>query len=220
MSALDTPESEMSDNEILRGLIIDLRRKIEAHLLDNDAVTSAIKQLGQIRKYDSAKFPPLIPGHSYTYVKSGQPKTVAEALLWKLGKWQVYQSFAAKYQDSAPKPGKTDVVLYAFIRHMQDPSNPIYDQHAVRALWAIDPGIEGDAARGLKSVLLNTADSWKAAGSGDDTYKCYELYVERIKEICRPHGVDLGRMDQLLMPLGQTIKRATDNYAEFRRLCE
>jgi hypothetical protein len=89
-----------------------------------------------------------------------------------------------------------------------------------RALWAIDPAIESDAVRGLKSLRLNTADTWKAAGSGNDTYKCYELYVKRIKEICGPHGLDLGRMDQLLMPLGQTIKRVTDNYAEFRRLWE
>jgi hypothetical protein len=202
---------------IVHDLVNDLRDTIAKHQLDDAAVSLAVGQLNVIREYDEERFPPLIPRYDYAYEKNDAPRTLAEALLWKLGKWTVYQGFAAKYKDPESKPDK-DVVFYAFIRHMRDPSEPIYDQHAIRALWAVDPDIKSSDTAKLKSLLFDGECEWKDTAGGDNAIECYELYVSRVKEICAYRGVNLQGLDRLLMPLGQAIKRATKTYADFEAL--
>lgn len=63
---------------------------------------------------------------------------MAEALLWKMGKWTAYKNFVRHYQSEEKLTSTGDVVFAAFTRHLRDSSNPIYDQHALRAMWAIN----------------------------------------------------------------------------------
>src|SRR6185437_7897183 len=97
----------------------------------------------------------------------GTPANLSEALLWKLGKWKSYKKFASNYKNSAAQPTKTDVVFFAFARHLEDrDNNPIYDQHAIRALWAICGKLTPEECERCKSVLLDGEGKWKTTGSG------------------------------------------------------
>lgn len=207
----------MSDKTILKELIEGLREAISSGGLTKQKVDVAISRLSQIREYDEEKFPEL-PEIRFTDSSGATPQTLAEALLWKLGKWKVYKKFASNYQVDAPDSTKTDVVLFAFVKHLKDRELPIYDQHAIRALWAIDQEME-PAEEKLKSLLFDRKGKWKKTGSGDDTIDCYDLFLKRMKKIrSKANAPTVRNVDRLLMPLGQSIKRATNNYEEFRNL--
>lgn len=207
----------MSDRT-LKKLIANLRAAISDSGLTERAVDDAIAELAKIRRYDEQKFPAL-PDMKFEDTIGATPRSLAEALLWKLGKWTVYKRFAANYQTDNPSPTRTDVVLFAFAKHLKDKSIPIYDQHAIRALWAIDEAMVNEAPK-LKSLLFNGRNIWKATGSGGDTIECYELFVDRVpKVLSKIDAPSLNKMDRLLMPLGQSIKRATGSYEEFCELC-
>jgi hypothetical protein len=170
--------------------------------------------------YDEKQFPPLIDSDKFVDSSRDSPSNLAEALLWKLGKWKSYKRFAANYAAKSPVPTKQDVVFFAFAKHLKDRGNPIYDQHSIRALWAICGNLNDEEKIKCKSLLFDGNDVWKPSGSGRDTIACYELFVRHINNVVNTDdGPSLSEIDRLLMPLGQAIKKHTKTYAEFHSLC-
>lgn len=167
-------------------------------------------------QYDSDQFPSLPNKLDWGTASPTAPQTLAEALLWKMGKWKVYQGFASHFSEEASQSKGTDVVFFAFAKHLRNRANPIYDQHALRALWAIDSGLTQDHSSVCQSVLLSKGE-WKPIASGRYSIKAYELYLSRIKQLCsRSGGPSPEALDRLLMPLGQAIKIHT-NLATFAK---
>lgn len=168
----------------------------------DDAITN-LNKLGY--RYDHNLFPPLPAEHDWGKPSLENPKTLAEALLWKMGKWNIYQSFSSHYLDQTRRP-KNDVVFYAFAKHLRCNDNPIYDQHALRALWAIDSTMTKAQSDICKSVLV-TNNKWKRIANGKNSVKAYELFLHKLQQYTSPEGSSsIDTLDKLLMPLGQAIK--------------
>lgn len=205
----------------LRELIADLQESIVNGKMNCKTVEEAIKSLAQLGyKYDNEQFPPLNDTEAFTDTSGTSPSNLAEALLWKLGKWKSYKRFAENYTRDDSIPTKTDVVFFAFAKHLKDKKNPIYDQHAIRALWAICGNLSDQEKKKCRSLLFDKNDEWKQSGSGTETIECYDLFVRHINELVNDsNGATLGEMDRLLMPLGQAIKKSTKNYSEFHTIC-
>jgi hypothetical protein len=207
----------------LEKLINTLRSAIEDNGMSSELLKNAVQELSDIDiryKYNLKRFPELINTEEYIDTSGDSPRNLAEALLWKLGKWPSYKQFASNYMSDVPKPRKTDVVFFAFANHLKDKRNPIYDQHAIRALWAIHSKLTADEKAKCRSLLFDGKDKWKQTGSGEDTIECYELFVRHINELVSTSGAaSLKEIDRLLMPLGQAIKNNTNTYDEFRSLC-
>jgi hypothetical protein len=211
----------MTKKQHLKDLVATLQQAIVSGGMNREMVNAAIKALSELdHEYDYERFPTLVNTETFTDTSGDTPSNLAEALLWKLGKWKSYKRFAANYMDDNSKATKTDVVFFAFARHLKDKNNPIYDQHAIRALWAICGKLTDDERAKCKSLLFDGQGKWKQAGSGGDTIECYELFVRHISDLVSiRNGVSKGEIDRLLMPLGQAIKKSTKTYAEFRSLC-
>jgi len=193
---------------VLKEIVADLRAAISGGGLTERQVDEAIRKLSKIRTYNEQKFPAL-PSAKFTDTSGSAPQTLAEALLWKLGHWKKYKKFAANYEAHDPRPTKNGVVLYAFVKHLKDRSQPIYDQHAIRALWAIDPEMRKHEPK-LKTLLFRRNGKWRASGNGGDPRECYKLFLDRMpKVLSKTNEPSLAKLDRLLMPLGQSIKRAT-----------
>jgi hypothetical protein len=205
----------------LKDLITVLQKAIENGEMTKQTVDTAIKNLSDLGyQYDYERFPALVGTENFTDTSGETPSSLAEALLWKLGKWKSYKKFSANYMDEDAKATKQDVVFFAFVKHLKDKNNPIYDQHAIRALWAICGKLTDDESKKCKSLLFDGKNKWKQAGSGGDTIECYELFVKHIGDLVAvSNGATKGEIDRLLMPLGQAIKKATDSYTEFHILC-
>ncbi|HUK42868.1 MAG TPA: hypothetical protein VLW48_00345 [Candidatus Bathyarchaeia archaeon] len=209
----------MERRNALRSLITRLQTAIANFGATASLVDESIKQLHSMGyAYDYEKFPPLAGTESFMDASGPVPANLAEALLWKLGKWNSYKRFAAYYTFPDSKPTKTDVVFFAFAQHLKKNDNPIYDQHALRAVWAVCQ-LTDDEARRCKSVLFDGKCRWKQTGSGSDTVECYELFVRRINDLAVKGGCARATIDHLLMPLGQAIKELTNSHHEFCELC-
>lgn len=186
------------------------------------ALTSELSSLGY--SYDQALFPPLPePGELSITPIASSPENLAEALLWKMGKWKIYKQFVANFQSANPITKKTDVVFAAFAKHLKDRAKPIYDQHTLRALWAVKNLSDHEYSQ-CKSALLmlrgERSGGWRQNLAGGSTIACYELYVKHVGElVALKDGPSMGDLDKLLMPLGQALKSSSNSYAEFRELC-
>ena len=199
----------------LKTLVATLRTRISEGTLDAAAVQGATGELASIGyAYDDSLFPPLPKDLEDPGTDLQAPNSLAEALLWKMGKWKVYKSFASHYSDSSSLPTTTDVVFYAFAKHLKNRSLPIYDQHALRALWAIDAKLSDGQASTCRHLLTKKDGYWKPIASGSKSPKGYELYVSRIAKLCE-EGIAHEDFDKLLMPLGQALKDFTKNVGEF-----
>jgi hypothetical protein len=167
-------------------------------------------------RYDSDLFPPLPSAHDWGTASAAAPQTLAEALLWKMGKWKVYQGFASHFSNETSQSKGTDVVFFAFAKHLRNRANPIYDQHALRALWAIDSGLTEDQSSKCKAVLISKGE-WKPIASGRHSIDAYELYISRVEHLSSSkNSPSPEALDRLLMPLGQAIKTHT-NLATFAK---
>lgn len=201
----------MKNHKALRDLLGTLRKAIQEKKLTEQLIECATKRLAEIghKEYNLEKFPPL-PENTPSFVGSAgdKPDNLAEALLWKLGKWKVYKNFVENFKNKdfqvSPNGG---IVFSAFAKHLQDKVNPIYDQHAIRALWTICEFTEIEQNK-CKSLLFDKACNWKDTGSGDDG-SCYLLFCEHIKSLCDGDKLSKEKLDRLLMPLGQAIKKST-----------
>lgn len=200
---------------ILGTIVASLRNHVQDGTLDARVVQSATTKLAEHHyKYDAELFPSLPSDYQWTMPGITAPESLAEALLWKMGKWQVYKSFAAYYSGTSSAPKKTDAVFYAFAKHLQSSKNPIYDQHALRALWAVDTTLTSQQAKICQSLLVKKDGNWKPYASGSRALDGYDLYVERIMALAAG-GASLGDLDKLLMPLGQALKSNTKKLSDF-----
>ena len=129
-------------------------------------------------QYDSELFPELPTNAEFCSNIDDAPNSLAEALLWKMGKWGVYRDFVNNYNTDGPLVKKTDVVFSAFAKHLKNSDNPIYDQHALRAIWDIGTNLSPDQRMQCKSALIKSKGiergSWKTTLSGKETIACYE----------------------------------------------
>lgn len=196
--------------------------------LTNEEINKAIGTLRELghNTYDRNKFPALENTDSFDVEIGSTPATLAEAFLWKLGKWPAYKTFVENYKaENMEVSKKGGIVFSAFAKHLQNNDLPIYDQHAIRSIWAICELEEKDQSR-CKSLLLDTSGAWKQTGSGDDG-SCYKLFVDQVEAICKDNNVSHRELDMLLMPLGQAIKKETrtkkkikDSKSDFQRFSE
>lgn len=195
---------------MLVDLVAILKTAVRNRALGGECIEAAIDDLRELgfNTYDSVKFPSLRDTGRFTVDVGESPSTLAEALLWKLGKWPAYKKFVQSYatQDLAVS-SEGGVVFSAFAKHLQDNNYPIYDQHAIRSIWAICD-LSVDEINLCRSLLFHRDGSWKPAGSGDNG-ACYNLFVRYVSEIHEFSGVTLRELDLLLMPLGQALKVET-----------
>jgi hypothetical protein len=200
---------------MLSHLVTRLQAAVQRKMLDSACITSAIGELTALgfRQYDTDKFPQLpIDTHRFDTNVGDAPQTLAEALLWKLGKWTAYKAFVKNFSnDELEVSSAGGVVFSAFARHLQDQSRPVYDQHAIRALWAICR-LSDEERKRCTSLLFDGGGKWKDSGSGDDGF-CYELFVQHVAILCEDNGIGHAELDKLLMPLGQAIKKSTKERA-------
>ena len=205
--------------EEISELIREIRSAIKNSKLTEDFILSSTMKLSLIGySYNYDTFPKLKETESFTDESCESPQNLAEALLWKLGKWKSYKKFCNQYSDSNTKPTNSDVVFYAYSQHLKDKENPIYDQHAIRAIWAIYENLSEEEKLKCKSLLMNSKNNWKESGSGRHAVDCYELFLKVIEELTG-NGASKETIDRLLMPLGQAIKKNTNTYDEFCKLC-
>ncbi len=207
----------------LKMLIKSLQDKIRENSLDSESVKTATENLATIGyKYDGNLFPELPADSEFGSSVGLEPNNLAEALLWKMGKWNVYKDFVRSFSSDAPLTKKTDVVFAAFAKHLRDADNPIYDQHALRAMWAINANLESNERDQCKAALIKSKGKdkgqWKATLSGSETITCYNLYVAQVNDLAK-NGLSKSVLDKLLMPLGQALKSNSKNYNEFVKLC-
>jgi len=226
-----------SKNRTLSKIVSELRRNWP--VLDEELVEKAIADLKGLEKvrddagvenpkyvYDINTFPPLSKKKrgNYSIDVGTEPTTLAEALIWNLGKWNSYLTFVDDYEDESTGHDDRDnaVVFYGFAKHMRKRSNPIFDQHAARALWAISKDLWGsqNVDQSLKGrsnyqghfgdlffhYLTRQNGNWKDVGDGRTTMACYSLYCRQIRAVCKKSGISHDTIDKLLMPLGQALK--------------
>lgn len=210
----------------LRDLVLFLQQAIRKGGLNEKQVKYATEELATLKyTYDEAKFPKLTETKNFSAGVKDTPQNLAEALLWKLGKWPSYRTFAKQYSDSdnQAQPSSTSVVFFAFAKHLKDPDkNPIYDQHTLRAMWAINLRLNDQERSCCKEVLMNGENKWKAAGSGNSAAFAYKLFQEHFNDLSKAESTDAtakGIFDRLLMPLGQALKDCTKDYDAFYKLC-
>lgn len=205
----------------LGKLITNLQKKISEGDLDKSAIEEATKELAKLGyQYKNDRFPLLMGTEAFSDNSSDSPQHLAEALLWKLGKWKAYKKFCENYAAEHPAPTKTNVVLYAFAMHLKDNNNPIYDQHGIRSLWAIVEKLTAEERQKCKSLLFDKEKKWKKYGTGESAIDCYSIFVNHVNDLASAsRGASKSELDRLLMPLGQAIKRSTKTYIEFAALC-
>ncbi len=211
----------MTKESPLGKLIASLQKKISMGDLNKTAIADTTKELAKLGyQYNEINFPPLAGTEDFSNNSADSPKNLAEALLWKLGKWKAYKRFCENYAADNPEPTQTDVVFYAFAMHLRDNNNPIYDQHAIRSLWAICGKLTADEKQNCKTLLFNMNNEWKQSGAGNNAIDCYSFFVRHVNDLVSVHeGASKPELDRLLMPLGQAIKKSTKTYAEFSALC-
>jgi len=115
-------------------------------------------------------------------------------------------------------PAKTDVIFYAFARHLINNNDPIFDQHALRSMWAVDSTLTNIERKLCKRFLMSNKGKWKQSGAGPSGMRCYNLYVRFIRKM-QKFNIGLKKVDTLLMPLGQALKRYTENHDKFCEIC-
>jgi hypothetical protein len=201
----------------LKELISALRGAIETGGLHEELVREATDKLSTMGyKYDYGNFPALINTTTFVDMSGNTPGNLAEALLWKLGRWKAYKGFLQSHSAKNAKPTATNVVLHAFAQHLKDPENPIYDQHALRALWAISGKLSVAEQLHCKNALFSRDGMWKSSASGSSTTNCYEFFLRHIADLVSvANAPSKGALDRLLMPLGQALKERTGTYIEF-----
>jgi len=206
------------DNQLC-SIVSDLRRTIEHKNLNDDLVSKFIKDLSEIgSEYDLKTFPVLKDTEFFQPEAKDSPRNLAEALLWKLGKWISYKNFVRYYKHANNMPAKKAVIFYSFAKHLKNSNNPIFDQHTLRSMLAIDSTLT-NKERGLcENFLVKKNGKWKQSGSGPSGFQCYDLYVRFIRKM-QKFNIELRVLDSLLMPLGQALKKNTKNYDEFCELC-
>jgi len=211
--------STISVNQQLKRIVSNLKSALTNKNLNVNLVEQQIGNLSNLGfQYDKETYPTLSETELFLPNTEDSPQNLAEALLWKLGKWPAYKNFVQYYEEKDKKPTKTDIIFYAFAKHLKDNSEPIFDQHTLRSMWAVDSSLTEKERLLCRKFLMNNKGKWKQSGSGSSGMQCYELYKRFIRRVQSFYN-DLKRFDMLLMSLGQALKKNTISYGEFRDLC-
>ncbi len=211
---------KISGTQQLRRIVSNLKSAIINKDLNGNLVEQHIRNLSDLEfQYDQETYPALSETELFLPNTEDSPQNLAEALLWKLGKWPSYQNFVQYYEGKDKKPTKSDTIFYAFAKHLKDNNDPIFDQHTLRSMWAVDSSLTKKESLLCKKFLMNKKGKWKPSGSGSSGMQCYELYKRFIRRVQSFYN-DIKRFDMLLMSLGQALKKNTLNYDEFRDLCD
>jgi hypothetical protein len=205
------------DRQAIAELVLRLRNAITRGAAISAAIkcaTDELRGLGYV--YDSNKFPALQQHYDIIDPTKAAPTTLSEALLWKLGRWDAYLGFLEHFATD-DDPGNGDIVFYAFAQHLRDRNTPIFDQHVLRAIWAIG-NLTDEESKRCRSFLMDGNSEWKESGKGPEGVACYDLFLRRMSKL-RELGASNSQLDKLLMPLGQALKDQTNNFADFLSLC-
>lgn len=213
---------EKSEQQLKR-LVQSLQGTIKDGSLNSSGIKFATESLTSIGyQYNANLYPELSIDANLSSTISDSPNSLAEALLWKMGKWNIYRDFVNNYNSDSALVRKSDVVFSAFAKHLKNSNSPIYDQHTLRAMWAINTNLTPKHRMQCKSVLIKSKGEkkgeWKSTLSGSETIACYELYVAQLNELAS-NSLSKSTLDKLLMPLGQALKFYTKNYDQFSFLC-
>lgn len=210
--------STISGNQQLSWIVSNLKSAITNKNLNENLAEQHIGNLSNLGfKYDQETYPELRKTELFLPNMEDSPQNLAEALLWKLGKWPSYKNFVHYYDGKDKKPKKTDIIFYAFAKHLRDNNDPIFDQHTLRSMWAVDSLLTKEEGALCKQFLMSKR-KWKPSGSGSSGMQCYDLYKRFIRRVQSFYN-DIKRLDMLLMSLGQALKKNTQGYDEFCDLC-
>ena len=205
----------ISRNQQLSWIVSNLKSAIINKNLDENLVEQHIGNLSDLGfQYDQETYPALSKTELFLPNTEDSPQNLAEALLWKLGKWPSYKNFVHYYDGKDKKPKKTDIIFYAFAKHLRDNNDPIFDQHTLRSMWAVDSSLTREEGALCKQFLVSNKGKWKPNGSGSSGMQCYDLYKRFITRV-QSFNNNIKRLDMLLMSLGQALKRNTKDYDEF-----
>jgi hypothetical protein len=98
--ALAIKQGANSVSSNMKTLISKLKTLVAQNQLTKNEISYAIDALKELdhNTYDNNKFPPLNNTNSFDVGVGSTPATLAEALLWKLGKWPTYKTFVENYK--------------------------------------------------------------------------------------------------------------------------
>ena len=205
----------LEEREKFREIINELRScNVDKSKRQHNKLREFIEQLSAIGVSYNKKYPKLVADNiTYGFKIPNSPETLAEAMIWKLGKWEAYKNFIGNYtkyknNPNSPVTIEGGIVFSAFAKHLADPVNsPIYDQHSLRGLWAICSFTYEE--NNLIDRLLKGKDNKLGAIDGNkvDLESSYALFHRKINAICKINSVTNQDLDQLLMPLGQALKK-------------
>ena len=236
----DQVETNKTPREKLSDLTVEIRSYVNAQRdkgkrIQNRDLTRFIDAVHDLEKlksdkeiakyqYDVRKFPPLSMGQQYTGTKPTKPRTFAEALIWKQGNWKKYLNFYEWCTTDSPADS-AHIVNFSFAQHLKNPRLPIFDQHALRALWAISEDMwTPKQVDNCKKYLFKESDGlfvWEDSGKGSTAKKCYKSYKVSINKLIYNTPGNLVKLDELLMPLGKALKdysKEKDN-CHFEQYC-
>jgi hypothetical protein len=226
MKKLKKEGQELSPKKIaeLKGVL----SKWKTRKITPDEFDKKIKKLyTKIPKEYSSSYPALEHEvNKYGFTKPPDdncPRTLAEALLWKMGKWSAFKTFVENYKNPTRSAPKNAIVFYAFAQHLREEKTPIFDQHALRAIWAITESTDDQNLK-IASSLFNgkgkNFEKWKSSGSGEFYNDCREIYHSLLVSILPENYTrnNLANLDRFLMPLGQVLKKKAPNFNDFRKL--
>lgn len=208
----------MARNEELAKFVTELRNPKKP--IDVGGAISRLKELGW--EYDANKYPDLFPDGAAEISAPSEtpraPQTAAEAYIWKQGKWKNYLDFLRDLK-SAREGNKGDpgtrLVYWAFARHCANPDeNRIFDQHALRALWAIT-GEDWELAEGY----LFATSHGKTSPTTKDGATLHQQFLDRLRERFGRKATRWKDVDRLLMPLGKALKKGVQTREDFHQAC-
>jgi hypothetical protein len=157
----------ISGNQQLSWIVSNLKSAITNKNLNENLVEQHIGNLSDLGfQYDQETYPALSKTEIFLPNTGDSPQNLAEALLWKLGKWPSYKNFVHYYDGKDKKPKKTDIIFYAFAKHLKDNNDPIFDQHTLRSMWAVDSSLTREDGALYKQFLMSNKGKWKPSGSG------------------------------------------------------
>jgi hypothetical protein len=190
--AIDTFKNSLtiSGNQQLSWIVSNLKSAITNKNLPGNLVEQHIRNLSDLGfQYDQKTYPAISKTELFLPNTEDSPQNLVH------------------YYDGKDKtPKKTDIIFYAFAKHLKDNNDPIFDQHTLRSMWAVDSSLTREEGAFCKHFLMNDKGKWKASGSGSSGMQCYDLYNRFIKRVQSFYN-DIKRLDMLLMSLGRALKK-------------
>jgi hypothetical protein len=192
--------------------------------IDLDKYKSGLAALGKSYTYKTTQYPDFELPSDLKHRTSDTPTNLAEAFIWKTTFWNKYGKFVDAYKNGGPPQGDY-ITFWAYAMYLRNPDLPIFDQHALRAVWALSSTVKVSDLSNLREFLL-AGDSWELYAKGSTAKKCYDYFVRRVGSLAGDR-LDIREFDKVLMPLGKALKDFSTNgrgayssdYASFCEIC-